>query len=245
MRIIGGRLKGRQIVLPMGYKARPTTDFAKEGLFNILTNLIDFTEVSLLDLFSGTGAISYEFASRGCPDVTSIEMAPDNARFIKQRAHSLGLGSIRVIRHNVFDFVKICSKQYNIIFADPPYAIEGLEKIPNLAIPLLTEDGLLILEHPGTFNFEQHPNFLKEKKYGNVHFSLFTATAATAATTGTTVATSRASRTSRASGVSRTSGASRTGRTSGANRASGASRASGAVSGGIAAYYSSNIPRLA
>ena len=189
MRIIGGRLKGRQIVLPMGYKARPTTDFAKEGLFNILTNLIDFTEVSLLDLFSGTGAISYEFASRGCPDVTSIEMAPDNARFIKQRAHSLGLGSIRVIRHNVFDFVKICSKQYDIIFADPPYAIEGLEKIPNLAIPLLTEDGLLILEHPGTFNFEQHPNFLKEKKYGNVHFSLFTATAATAATTGTTVAT--------------------------------------------------------
>lgn len=189
MRIIGGRLKGRQIVLPMGYKARPTTDFAKEGLFNILTNLIDFTEVSLLDLFSGTGAISYEFASRGCPDVTSIEMAPDNARFIKQRAHSLGLGSIRVIRHNVFDFVKICSKQYDIIFADPPYAIEGLEKIPNLAIPLLTEDGLLILEHPGTFNFEQHPNFLKEKKYGNVHFSLFTATAATAATTDTTVAT--------------------------------------------------------
>ena len=173
MRIIGGELKGRQIMPPMGYKARPTTDFAKEGLFNILTNLIDFEEVSLLDLFSGTGAISYEFASRGCKDITSIEMSPENSRFIKKTAASLGIKEMHVIRHNVFDFITLCSKKFEVIFADPPYAIEGLERLPDLTLPLLKPNGIMILEHPGTYTFKEHPNFWKEKKYGNVHFSLF------------------------------------------------------------------------
>lgn len=173
MRIIGGELKGRQIMPPMGYKARPTTDFAKEGLFNILTNLIDFEEVSLLDLFSGTGAISYEFASRGCKDITSIEMSPENSRFIKKTAASLGIKEMHVIRHNVFDFITLCSKKFEVIFADPPYAIEGLERLPDLTLPLLKPNGIMILEHPGTYCFNEHKNFWREKKYGNVHFSIF------------------------------------------------------------------------
>lgn len=173
MRIIGGELRGRLITPPSEYNARPTTDFAKEGLFNILTNELDFEQSSFLDLFSGTGAISFEFASRGCKDITSIEMSPSNSTFIKKTAKNLHLDNIHIIRHNVFDFVKICSKQFNIIFADPPYSLDGLESLPDLCIPLLKNEGIFVLEHPGTFNFKTHSGFYKEKKYGNVHFSFF------------------------------------------------------------------------
>lgn len=175
MRIIGGELKGKTINPPANYQARPTTDFAKEGLFNILANEFDFSEISFLDLFSGTGSISLESASRGCTDIVSVEMNPRHSRFISQCAAGFKIKGMQVVRHNVFDFLNICTRQFDIIFADPPYAIEGLDTLPDkiLSRPILKDNGYLILEHPGTYGFPEHPYFIKERKYGNVHFSFF------------------------------------------------------------------------
>ncbi|MBQ3174760.1 MAG: RsmD family RNA methyltransferase [Bacteroidales bacterium] len=205
MRIIGGSLKGKTIMPPANYAARPTTDFAKEGLFNMLTNEFDLEEISVLDLFAGTGSISMEFASRGCKDIISIEMNPLHTRFIKQCSQSFKIKGMQVIRHNVFDFIKICTKQFDLIFADPPYDLEGLDTLPdrifgltantlageeknctekekNISDKKIFEEnskclvkngGYFILEHPKSYSFENHPFFLKEKKYGNVHFSFF------------------------------------------------------------------------
>lgn len=180
MRIIGGSLKGRTIMPPSGFKARPTTDFAKEGLFNVLDNEYDLSTVRVLDLFSGTGGISYEFASRGVPEICSVEMNQLHASFIRRTAASFGISGIRIVRHNVFDFLDICRLDFDIIFADPPYEIEGLDTIPDRifgapCVPggLLREGGVFILEHPGSYSFENHPRFEREKKYGNVHFSFF------------------------------------------------------------------------
>ena len=175
MRIIGGTLKGKTILPPSGYKARPTTDFAKEGLFNILNNEYDFDGLAVLDLFGGTGAISYEFASRGAAEVYCVEMLPMHAAFIKSTAKAFGLDNLTVVRHNVFDFLDICYRKFDIVFADPPYAIDGLDSIPDkvLSKDIFVEGGIFILEHPSTYSFQQHPSFVKEKKYGNVHFSFF------------------------------------------------------------------------
>ncbi|MBQ8041422.1 MAG: RsmD family RNA methyltransferase [Lachnospiraceae bacterium] len=180
MRIIGGRLKGKSIMPPANYQARPTTDFAKEGLFNIIINEFDIEEISVLDLFSGTGSISMEFASRGCTDIISIEMNPLHTRFIKQCATAFKIKGMQVIRHNAFDFLKICTKSFDIVFADPPYSIDGLDTIPDKVFGIcdqheniVKDNGYLILEHPGSYNFENHPFFVKERKYGNVHFSFF------------------------------------------------------------------------
>lgn len=175
MRIIGGKLKGKVINPPMGYKARPTTDFAKEGLFNILNNEYEFEGLKVLDLFGGTGAISFEFASRGASEVYCIEMLPLHANFIKSQAAKFGLGNLTVVRHNVFEFLPICTKRFDLIFADPPYALEDLATIPDkvFARDILTEGAYFILEHPGDYDFKKHPYFLKERKYGNVHFSFF------------------------------------------------------------------------
>lgn len=177
MRIIGGTLRGRYIIPPKGFNARPTTDFAKEGLFNTLANQYDFSKISVLDLFSGTGGISYEFASRGCPAITSVEMNPIHSRFIKETKKKYGLENINPVRHNVFDFIKICRLKFDLIFADPPYNITDLRLIPDkiLNTDILNPEGILIFEHPSAHNFSQHPNFLKEKKYGNVHFTFFNA----------------------------------------------------------------------
>lgn len=176
MRIIGGKLKGRSITPPENYKARPTTDFAKEGLFNILDNEYEFEDLQVLDLFGGTGSISFEFASRGAAAVHCIEMNADNARFIKNQARSLGLDEVvTVVHHNVFDFLPLCKKRFDIIFADPPYALEGLSEIPDkiMNAGLLHPDCYFILEHPADYSFQEHPRFFKERKYGNVHFSFF------------------------------------------------------------------------
>ena len=177
MRIIGGSLKGKTILPPNNYQARPTTDFAKEGLFNILINEFDIEEISVLDLFSGTGSISMEFASRGCTDIVSIEMNPLHTRFIKQCLTQFKIKGMQVVRHNVFDFLEICTKSFDIVFADPPYSIEGLDTIPDRVFDesknIVKNGGYLILEHPGNYNFENHPLFVKERKYGNVHFSFF------------------------------------------------------------------------
>lgn len=176
MRIIGGRLKGKTIFPPNGYKARPTTDFAKEGLFNILDNEYEFDGLKVLDLFGGTGAISYEFASRGAGRVYCVEMLPMHASFIKSQASAFKLDNLTVVRHNVFDFIDICTEHFDIIFADPPYSIDGLATIPDkvLSKGILNPEGYFILEHPAEYSFTEHPDFVKEKKYGNVHFTFFT-----------------------------------------------------------------------
>ena len=177
MRIVGGNLRGKQINPPANFKARPTTDFAKEGLFNILSNQYDFEEISFLDLYSGTGSISFEFASRGCKDITAVEMNPLHASFIKSLSAKL-LGrefSLQVVHHNVFDFLKICTKKYDLIFADPPYDLAGFKNVPDkiLESDILLDGGLFILEHPKDYEFKNSPHFLKERNYGNVHFSFF------------------------------------------------------------------------
>lgn len=175
MRIIGGKLKGKVILPPAGYKARPTTDFAKEGLFNILDNEYEFQDLKVLDLFGGTGSIAFEFASRGASRVYSIEMARENASFIKTEAARLGLSNVTMVRDNVFDFLPICREKFDIIFADPPYALDGLESLPDLifSFDLLHPECYFILEHGDEHSFTGHPHFVKERHYGRVHFSFF------------------------------------------------------------------------
>ena len=175
MRIIGGRLKGRAILPPAGYKARPTTDFAREGLFNVLGNEYEFEGLQVLDLFGGTGAIAFEFASRGAGRVYSVEMARENASFIKREAERLGLGNVTMVRSNVFDFLGLCHEKFDIVFADPPYALEGLDTLPDkvFARDILNPECYFILEHPDDYDFSSHPRFVKEKVYGRVHFSFF------------------------------------------------------------------------
>ncbi|MCQ2165777.1 MAG: RsmD family RNA methyltransferase, partial [Bacteroidales bacterium] len=148
MRIIGGRLKGKMINPPAGYKARPTTDFAREGLFNVLNNEYEFEDLKVLDLFGGTGAIAYEFASRGAARVYCVEMARENASFIKTEAMRLGLKNVTMVRDNVFDFLPICREKFDIIFADPPYALDNLQEIPDkvLSQDILHPDCYFILE---------------------------------------------------------------------------------------------------
>jgi 16S rRNA (guanine(966)-N(2))-methyltransferase RsmD len=174
MRIIGGSLRGKTIH-PADLVARPTTDFAKEGLFNVLINSYDLEQVKVLDLFGGSGSISFEFASRGCPDVTCVEMNPKNASLIKTTVEQLHLASIRVVRHNVFDFLTICTQKYDIIFADPPYDLKGVDTLPQKIgeRDLLQPQGAFILEHSSSFDFSGSQGFRKMKKYGNVHFSFF------------------------------------------------------------------------
>lgn len=175
MRIIGGRLRGKTILPPNGYKARPTTDFAKEGLFNVLNNEYEMEGLQVLDLFGGTGAISYEFASRGASRVYCVEMLPLHSNFIKSQAAKFGMDNLTVVRHNVFEFLEICHEKFDIIFADPPYALEDLATLPDKVFSkdILHPGAYFILEHPEEYNFESHPRFIKEKKYGNVHFSFF------------------------------------------------------------------------
>lgn len=182
MRIIGGTLKGKTILPPTTFSARPTTDFAKEGLFNILGNEYDLSECRILDLFAGTGSISYEFASRGAKQIYSVEMNPLHASFIKKSVSQLKIQGMQVVRHNVFEFLKICKIDFDIIFADPPYSIEALDSIPDQIFSakisdneasILRDGGVFILEHPAEYSFTEHPRFVKEKKYGNVHFTFF------------------------------------------------------------------------
>ena len=175
MRIIGGEHGGKQIVVANNLTVRPTTDFAKEGLFNILGNRFDFAEFDVLDLFSGSGSISYEFASRGCRTVNAVEIVPRNVSFIRATAKKMDLNQIRVIRNDAFYFISICKTKYDIIFADPPYEITNVDKIPSLIFQydLLKPQGILIVEHSQNNDFSQHEYLLDYRRYGNVHFSFF------------------------------------------------------------------------
>ena len=176
MRIISGYLKGRRLSPPANLKARPTTDIAKEGLFNILNNEVDFEQVTVLDMFGGTGSISLEFISRGCTDVTLIEMNQINYNFIRKTRDEFNLKDAwEIIKGDSFKFIEKCGRKYDIIFADPPYALEDLATIPDkvFAKDILHPQAYLILEHPDDYDFSGHDKFIKEKKYGNVHFSFF------------------------------------------------------------------------
>jgi len=175
MRIISGTLRGKTIVPPSGFSARPTTDFAKESLFNILENRLDFFELNALDLFSGTGNISYELASRGCVSIDAVEMNTQHVTFIKKTVQNLKLRQIHAMRMNVFDFLDICTAQYDLIFADPPYDLQGIETLPQRISDkkMLKPDGYFILEHAANYDFSSYPNFVEHRKYGAVNFSFF------------------------------------------------------------------------
>lgn len=175
MRIISGKYKGRHFSPPKNLKARPTTDVAKEALFDILNNRIDYEETRVLDMFGGTGSISLEFASRGCPSVTLLEMNSTNYAFIKKTVAELKAEEINAIKGDTFKYVEKCSAKFDMIFADPPYDHPRLKDVPDLIFQndLLNPGGLLILEHPKDFSFESHPQFLEHRKYGHVNFTFF------------------------------------------------------------------------
>ncbi|MBR4650493.1 MAG: RsmD family RNA methyltransferase [Prevotella sp.] len=172
MRIITGKYKGRHFEVPRSFKARPTTDFAKENIFNVMMGYIDFEGAAALDLFAGTGSISLELLSRGCAEVVSVEMDRDHARFIQQCIDKLQTSHL-LVKGDVFRFLKTCKRQFDFIFADPPYALPTLESIPDLALPLLREDGVLVFEHGKQNDFSQHPRFVEHRQYGSVNFSIF------------------------------------------------------------------------
>lgn len=181
MRIITGIYKGRHFDIPRSFKARPTTDFAKENIFNVLTQYVDFDGAEALDLFSGTGSISLELVSRGCQTVVSVEMDRDHHRFIQECLKKLNTKVCIPIRGDVFRFVKSCRQQYDFIFADPPYALKELPQIPDLVLQkgILKEDGIFVFEHGKDHDFSDHPNFIEHRQYGSVNFTLFRATAKT------------------------------------------------------------------
>ena len=175
MRIISGKYRGRAINPPKNLRARPTTDFARENIFNVLSNIVDFEGLKALDLFAGTGAVSFEFASRGCSRVVSVENYPVQFRFIKKVAETLGAKEIDIIKGDVFKFIPSCSEKFDLIFADPPYNLKDFETIPSLILnnDLLNEGGVFIMEHPRNFNFSELPHFSEHRVYGSVNFSIF------------------------------------------------------------------------
>ena len=175
MRIISGKFRGRAINPPKNLRARPTTDCAKENLFNILTNHVDFEQCDVLDLFAGTGSVSYEFASRGAKSVTSVEINAVHHNFIRTTAKSLGADNIFAVKANVFLYLKSCPKSFDIVFSDAPYDLEGLEQVVDLVLGenILKEDGIFIFEHSDKYKFDNHPLFWQSRSYGSVQFSFF------------------------------------------------------------------------
>ncbi len=176
MRIISGKYKGRRITAPKNLPIRPTTDLAKESLFNILNNYYHFSDVKVLDLFAGSGSISYEFGSRGSEDITSVDSDFGCIKFIKQTSDIFDFG-INALKHDVFSFLEKNKSEYDIIFADPPYNFsqEQFESIPKLIFEnqLLAEEGMLIIEHSPHTNLEEVMHFSHSKKYGSSIFSFF------------------------------------------------------------------------
>lgn len=175
MRIISGSHKSRQFHIPDHLGIRPTTDFAKEALFNILRNKISFEEKKALDLFGGSGSISYEFASRGCSQIITVEKNSKACMFIKKAAKELGFTNIKVIKTDAFRFLKICPDGFDIIFADPPFKLGNIYRIPLLVFEknLLNKNGLLIVEHSYEVKFPEIKQLKETRRYGAVNFSIF------------------------------------------------------------------------
>lgn len=174
MRIIRGSHRGKILRAPSNLPVRPTTDMAKEGLFNILENLVDFEEVRALDLFAGTGNLSYELASRGCPDVTAVDSFRDCIRFISKTAEQLQF-PIRAITEDAVRFVQKNPARWDVILADPPYDYDGHQTIVEAALGRLSEGGILVLEHGSETDLSELPEFFDLRRYGSVHFSFFQA----------------------------------------------------------------------
>lgn len=174
MRIISGKYKGRHIPVLKNFPSRPTTDFAKESIFNVINNHFSFEDLQVLDLFAGTGSMSYEFASRGA-QVDLIEKDYRSIEFIRKTIRDLGLSSIHPYKTDVFRALSRLGKKYNIIFADPPYTLENIADIPVIVFDasLLADQGWFILEHSDKYKFNENENFLELRKYGSVHFSIF------------------------------------------------------------------------
>ena len=175
MRIISGKYGRRRFDVPKNITARPTTDFARENLFNVLENLDGFEDKSACDLFAGTGAVSFEFLSRGCNYVTAVEKAPIQAAFIKKVAETLGDENIHIVRGDVFRFIQEDTRAYDYIFADPPYDHPRFEEIPDLILnsALVKPGSIIIIEHSKNRDFSNLPGFNQRRAYGSVNFSIF------------------------------------------------------------------------
>ena len=176
MRVISGIYKRRRFDVPHTFKARPTTDFAKENLFNVLNSYMDWDEGPVaLDLFAGTGSITLELLSRGCSRVISIEKDPLHFKFIKGFIDKLQDLNAIPIKGDVFKYLSQCREQFDFIFADPPYVLTEIPELPDMILErdLLREDGLLVIEHGKDHDFSQHPRFVEHRQYGSVNFSFF------------------------------------------------------------------------
>ena len=177
MRIISGKFKGRRFYPPAdNWPTRPTTDFAKEGIFNILNNHFDFEELKVLDLFGGTGNHTYEFISRGSNDVTYVDKHAPAVRFVRETAQKLDIEpQLRIIQGDVFRFIASAHETYDYIFAGPPYGMPALDTLPDkiFSRPILRAEGWFVLEHNPNHKFDKHPNFYQVRNYGKTIFSIF------------------------------------------------------------------------
>ncbi len=176
MRIVSGKYKGRKIEPPGKLPVRPTTDFAKEGLFNVLTNMINFEETEALDLFAGTGNISFELISRGCISVLAVEQNYNCVKFINSMAEKLNEKNIRTQSSDVFRFLGFATRSFDLIFADPPFELDNAKLLPGIIFErkMLKPGGMLIIEHSERIDFSQMPHFSQTRHYGKVNFSFFT-----------------------------------------------------------------------
>ena len=175
MRIIGGKLKGIRLQPPANLPVRPTTDMAKEALFNILNNQFDFESCTILDLFSGTGNLTFEFASRNAEKILAIDMDYGCVNWVKSTTKKYGFNQIEVRKGDVFKLLNQMTGSYDIIFADPPYNMPNIPQIPVLvaAQKLLKPDGLLVVEHQSNMKLNSQPGYTETRKYGNSSFSFF------------------------------------------------------------------------
>ncbi|MCH5227337.1 MAG: RsmD family RNA methyltransferase [Muribaculaceae bacterium] len=175
MRIISGKYGRRRFEVPKNITARPTTDFARENIFNVLGNLGGFEGKSACDLFAGTGAVSFEFLSRGCSYVTAVEKAPVQAAFIKKVAETLGDTNLHLVKGDVFKFIADDIRAYDYVFADPPYDLERFDEIPGLILnsSLVKPGTIVIVEHSKTRDYSNLPGFNQRRAYGSVNFSIF------------------------------------------------------------------------
>lgn len=175
MRIIRGKYGRRRFDVPHNITARPTTDFARENIFNVIENIIDLEGATALDLFAGTGAVSYELLSRGCSSVTAVEKASTQLAFIRKVKGLLGDENLNIVRGDVFKFIVSCPTSFDFIFADPPYDLDRFAEIPDLVLgSRMVKDGtLFVIEHSKAYDFSSLPHFLEHRSYGSVNFSLF------------------------------------------------------------------------
>ena len=177
MRIVGGTFGGRRFSPPARIPARPTTEVAKEGLFNVLSNTMEMDGIKTLDIFGGTGSITYELASRGAEDLTIVERDLTSIEFIKKTAKELDIeNKMHIIRNDVFKFMKQSTDQYHFIFAGPPYALQNIDELPLLVFEkkMLLPGGIFVLEHPPRNDYQKHSRFQRMKNYGTTVFTFFT-----------------------------------------------------------------------